>query len=320
MLPIDMVKNTLHEANELGLKSVQISGGEPLLYPDIQEVLRAAKGKSFKFILSTNATLISDDTAALLAAMNASTVVSIDGPRQYHDAFRGKKGSFEMAKTGLARLVDHKVPVKVVMTVCRESLPYLDWCAEWANEMKADMLQFQPLSRVGRGQGIEDLRLSHEMLHDLFIHLNDLTVKYAKRGMKITMTYQSRDYMLAHPCRAFVCDGKKCHRGVEKELKKIVIREDGSILPELVDIDRRFAIGSLYKNTLTKNIINFLENGYAQFDQLCRDLYHKIVPNYPSPLIPWNEILTEHSKKSPPLRIDQRKQKTPHPLISQPVQ
>lgn len=106
------------------------------------------------------------------------------------------------------------------------------------------------------------------------------------------MTYQSRDYLIAHPCTAFVCNGADCHRGVEKELKKIVIREDGSILPELVDIDRQFSIGNLHKDTLKNNLLIYLNEKYSFFDQLCREVYRDTVHNYPSPLIPWNEILT----------------------------
>jgi hypothetical protein len=109
------------------------------------------------------------------------------------------------------------------------------------------------------------------------------------------MTYQSRAFMVEHPCSAFVCNGRNCHRGVEKELKKIVIREDGSILPELVDIDRRFAIGNLYESSLRDSIVHFLEHGYSSFDRLCRQVYDEAVVNNSSPLIAWNEILTERS-------------------------
>ena len=296
MLPPALVRQTLCEAHDLGLDSVQFSGGEPLLFPDIRGLLNATRHKGFKVSLSTNATLIDDGTADLLADVGAHVVASIDGPPQYHDSFRGKPQSFEKAAAGIERLVQRDVPVKVVTTVCRDNLSHIDWCARWANGMEIDALQFQPLERVGRGNAIESLRLTHTMLHELFIHLNDLAVKYKDAGLKISMSYQSRDYMLAHPCKAFVCNGKKCHRGVEKELKKIVIREDGVILPELVDIDRRYAIGNLYQDTLTNNICNFLKDGYRRFDRLCRHVYHQTVPNYPSPLIPWNEILSEQSR------------------------
>lgn len=296
ILPLELVKRTLDEADEMGLKIVQFSGGELFLHPDVDDILKSTLKKNFKVIVSTNGTLITEEYANLLAKINARIVTSIDGPEEYHDVFRGQKGSFLKTANSIARLVNLGVPVDVVTTVCEDSLEYIDWCAEWAYNMKVEVIQFQPLENIGRGEGIKNKKLQTEKLHDLFIHLKDLSVFYAKKGLKIKMTYQSREFMLQHPCTAFVCNGKNCHRGVEKELKKIVIREDGLILPELVDIDRRFAIGNLFDDTLRNNLESYLENGYQKFDRMCREVYNDSVVNGSGPLISWNEILTERSR------------------------
>lgn len=296
-LPIHLVMRTVEEASALGFRSIQFSGGEPLLYRGLHQVLELTKGKRFDEVtLSTNATRIDDRTAGLLADIGANVVTSIDGPPEYHDVFRGRRGSFARSERGISCLIRFGVPVKVVMTVCTDSLEHVDWCARWASGMKVRQLQFQPLQEVGRGKCMADCRLSDEDLYDLFIHLNDLGVSYASRGLKIVMAYQSRDFMIRHPCAAYVCNGKRCHRGVDKELKKIVVREDGSILPELVDIDRRFALGNLHDDTLESCLLNYLQKGFKAFDRLCREVYKETVPNYPSPLIPWNEILAQRSR------------------------
>ncbi len=296
ILPVNLVKRTIDEADNLGMKSVQFSGGEPFLYPQLFELLAATVGKCFSVTVSTNGTLIDDEAASLLAEIKARVVTSVDGPEEYHDVFRGKKGSYAKTVNGIARLVGNGVPVKIVTTVCEDSFRYIDWCADLAWAMGVDMLQFQPLENIGRGKRLAAKRLEPERLNDLFLRLNDLAAGYGPKGLKITMTYQSRDFMIAHPCRAFVCNGKNCHRGVEKELKKIVIREDGAILPELVDIDRKFAIGNLYDNTLKMSLERYLQEGYPHFDRFCREVYHSTVPNHPAPLIAWNEILTEKSR------------------------
>lgn len=301
-LPLDLVKRTLDEAHDLGIQSVQFSGGEPFLYSHLLEVLSETKGKNFQVVLSTNGTLFDDKAIDLLAETRASVVTSIDGPAAYHDLFRGKKGSFAKTESGIARLVDRGVKVRIVTTVSEDSFQHIDWCAEWAYKMKAGILQFQPLEGIGRGRNIAHKRLSEDRLHDLFLHLNDLAVSYASKGLHIKMTYQSRNYMVTHPCSAFVCNGTDCHRGVDKELKKIVIREDGSILPELVDIDRQFSIGNLHNDTLKNNLILYLREKYSLFDQLCREVYGDTVPKYSSPLIPWNEILTERSRLFKPAK------------------
>jgi MoaA/NifB/PqqE/SkfB family radical SAM enzyme len=301
VLPLHIVKRTLDEASELGMHSVQFSGGEPFLYPYIHEVLTATLDKNFQVAVSTNGTCIDEASLGLLQDTKATMVTSIDGPAGYHDVFRGKKGSFAKTEAAIRRLVALGIPVQVVTTVSTDSLPYVDWFAQWAHNMGVPTLLFQPLESVGRGQRIGDKRLNTENLHDLFIQLNDLAAYYLPKGLQIKMTYKSRDFMLLHPCAAFVCNGKNCHRGVEKEVKKIVIRENGLILPELVDIDQQFAIGNLYDDTLTNNLLDFLEHRYTHFDRLCREVFKDTVIDYPSPLVPWDELLAERSRAFTPL-------------------
>lgn len=296
LLPLELVRRTIEEVNELGIKQVQFTGGEPFLYPHFSEVLQFAKRKVPFIVVSTNGTLIDEKVAKLLSDVGASVVTSIDGPPHYHDLFRGKEGSFTKTQDGVARLIDNGVSTTIVTTVCNDGLKHIDWCAEWAHKMNADTILFQPLEKIGRGVEMDKNQLPEEKLNDLFIHLNDLAVHYAPKNLQVKMTFKSRDFMIAHPCAAFVCNGNRCHRGVEKELKKLIVREDGEILPELVDIDMRFAIGNLYNDTLKNNIISYLSDGYASFDRLCRDVYKDTLLNYPSPLIPWSEILTERSR------------------------
>jgi MoaA/NifB/PqqE/SkfB family radical SAM enzyme len=295
MLPIELVLRTLDEAEELGVKAVQLTGGEPLMYPGFEEVLHAAQGRSFQLSVSTNGTLIDDNIADRLAVARAFIVLSIDGPAEYHNWFRDNPDCFSRTEKGIARLLERGIETKMVTTISEENYRWIDWCAEWAQSKGIQTLQFQPLEQIGRGKNRPSARLSDDRLLDLYVHLNDLAVAYSPQGLKISMTYKRRKHMLEHPCAAFVCNGKNCHRGVEKELKKIVIREDGTILPELLDIDPRFKVGNLYQATLRDNLLSFLADRVFFFDQFCREVYNDVVAEYPSPLIPWNEILSERS-------------------------
>jgi len=81
-----------------------------------------------------------------------------------------------------------------------------------------------------------------------------------------------------------------------REIKKLVIREDSTVLPEIPTLDYRFALGNLYQGTLTELVARYFDNGYAQFDRLCRTVYKEVMPTWTSPLIPWNEIVSERSE------------------------
>ena len=66
-----------------------LSGGEPLLRPDIFDVAQRAKGLGFYVGLSSNGTLIDESNIRRIAETEFDYVgVSLDGIRETHDKFR----------------------------------------------------------------------------------------------------------------------------------------------------------------------------------------------------------------------------------------
>ena len=102
-------------------------GGEPLLNkPVIRSVvehskkLAKARGVNAGFSMTTNATLIDDETAALLTDSNFGLMVSLDGPKELHDAqcpTRDGAGSFELAAKGIRTLMKRRKQVTVRCTM-----------------------------------------------------------------------------------------------------------------------------------------------------------------------------------------------------------
>jgi MoaA/NifB/PqqE/SkfB family radical SAM enzyme len=295
-LPVELVMRSMGEAGRLGIGAVWLSGGEPFLYPELEEVLTAAAGQEGAEVsISTNGTLIGKAEADLLKATGVGASVSIDGPEEYHDVARGLKGAFRRASDGIEHLTASGVTVGIVAVICRENLALLPWLARWAAGMGVARLTAQPLLQVGRGSAIKEMKLADEQLCDLALLLSDLAQTYGPQGLRMALAYRPRRFLAEHPCAAYVCNGEHCHRGVEKEIKKLVIREDGTVLPETPVLDPRFALGSVYEATLAELVANYFANGYAQFDRLCRTVYEDVIPTWTAPLIPWTEILTERS-------------------------
>ena len=89
-------------------------GGEPLLEIDlIKKVIAYVEkeyvGKKVKFGLTTNATLLTDETADFLADKGVDLLISLDGPEEYQDlqrCFVNGKGTFKVVMDNLARLHD----------------------------------------------------------------------------------------------------------------------------------------------------------------------------------------------------------------------
>jgi MoaA/NifB/PqqE/SkfB family radical SAM enzyme len=89
----------------MGLRSVHLSGGEPLLVPGLAEIVERLRAGGAHVVLYTNGLLITDDNAAELGRLFARIRVGVDGATaEVHDHVRGRQGSFEGALAGLAAL------------------------------------------------------------------------------------------------------------------------------------------------------------------------------------------------------------------------
>ena len=129
-----------------------LSGGEPLLRPDIFEIAARATGMGFYVGLSTNGTLIDETMADRIAAQGFDYVgISLDGLRETHDRFRRKAGAFD-ASLGAVRLLRErgvKVGLRYTMTDMNGAdLPAL---LQLMHDEQVDKFYFSHLNYAGRG-------------------------------------------------------------------------------------------------------------------------------------------------------------------------
>jgi radical SAM protein with 4Fe4S-binding SPASM domain len=85
-VPLKDIKATLDEAASLGIKAVRITGGEPLIHPDIREILTYAKAKNFAVLLNTAAENISPALMKTIIANVDVALVSLQGHNEKSNA------------------------------------------------------------------------------------------------------------------------------------------------------------------------------------------------------------------------------------------
>ncbi len=121
---------------------INITGGEPMLHPELFWLLQQAKRRSVSTAVLTNGTLIGLREARMLKASGVSYVqVSLDGTRKTHDMIRGE-GSFEQAAEGIIALRSQGIFTSVSFTAQKNNLRRLKKLAEVCNQLGADMLWF----------------------------------------------------------------------------------------------------------------------------------------------------------------------------------
>lgn len=101
-----------------GVRQLVFSGGEPLLRDDLLVLLRHATARGVGAHLSTNGVLIDRPIAASLRAAGVRYVgVSVDGPPEFNDPYRGLERAFERALAGLHAARDAGIKTGVRITV-----------------------------------------------------------------------------------------------------------------------------------------------------------------------------------------------------------
>lgn len=143
---------------EIGKPIIILTGGEPLLRPDIFEVARYGTDKGMRMVMAPNGTLITDTVAAKMADAGIQRIsVSLDGATPArHDAFRGVPGAFEGALRGIAAAKAAGIEFQINTTITKANLEEIPKIMDLAVDLGAVAHHIFLLVPTGRGKYILD--------------------------------------------------------------------------------------------------------------------------------------------------------------------
>lgn len=96
---IEDVKELARQADEMGLAHIVITGGEPLVFPDFDQIVEAIDPQKFYITSDSNGWFLDLDRAKHLKSIGVDKIqLSLDSLNaEEHDEFRNRKGSHERA-------------------------------------------------------------------------------------------------------------------------------------------------------------------------------------------------------------------------------
>ncbi len=151
-LDLDEVYTVMDDLKSFGVPVLILSGGEPLLRPDIFSISERAKALGFYVGLSTNGTLIEPGNIDAIAAVGYDYVgVSIDGMRATHDKFRRKEGAFDASIRGIELCHDRGIKVGLRFTMTQDNARELPELLALMDELAVDKFYLSHLNYAGRG-------------------------------------------------------------------------------------------------------------------------------------------------------------------------
>ena len=160
-LTTDEARTLIDQIAAAGFKIMIFSGGEPLMRPDIYDLVAYAANKGLRPVFGTNGTLITPEVAGRLKECGACAMgISLDSlDRAKHDSFRGLEGAWDATVAGMRACREVGLPFQIHTTV-------LDWnehevcdITDFAVEHGAIAHYIFFLIPVGRGKYINDTSL-----------------------------------------------------------------------------------------------------------------------------------------------------------------
>ena len=188
-LPLEEAKQLIAEMYENGVRSLYISGGEPLTYPSIDELLKFCRNKGFKLSLATNGSLVAEHMDAI--SDNVQDIsISLDGIGEIHDRFRGMDGAFEFVKTALEQLRG-KVNTIVSTVIWAENKNQLEELVKFAHGCGVSQINFSYLVPLGRAIDPKIHLLAEDYVR-IQHTVNRLIQEYAPKGLTVLFRRSSR--------------------------------------------------------------------------------------------------------------------------------
>lgn len=144
----------IKEAKDLGVFSINISGGEPLLHPDFWKIVKfLASGNKLNSNLNTNGTILKKEHLKILSSAFSSIQISIDGDNQYrHDKFRGTKGCFNKSIMAIRMLVDYGIKTNIAFSLSPQNFSSLDGVIKICKDNGVNTLNIGFVANIGRAE------------------------------------------------------------------------------------------------------------------------------------------------------------------------
>jgi heme d1 biosynthesis radical SAM protein NirJ len=173
----------MDDLKDFGVPALILSGGEPLLRPDILDIALRARAMGFYVGLSSNGTLITRDNIGDIAAVGFDYVgISIDGMRDTHDRFRRKQGAFDASLAGIRLCRERGIKVGLRFTMTEDNAAELPDMLRLMKQEGVNKFYLSHLNYAGRGNRNRDSDVHLEITRRAMDLLFETALAHARNG------------------------------------------------------------------------------------------------------------------------------------------
>lgn len=256
---VTMVLDQVARAYPPGSIMICLTGGEPLLHPQLCEIISYARQLGFSCGITTNGMLMDEKTANKLVNSGLDTATfSLDGLEDTHDWFRNKPGAYVKTLEGIRKLhaaAGKTVSTQITTVIHRKNFHQLTALYDLVCSLELDSWRVINLEPIGRALENRDLALDPRQLRALLTFIQEHRFS-SKTPMEIT--YGCSHYV-TEPFERMVRDNYfLCGSGIL--VASILCNGD---IYSCLDIERRPEL--IQGNIRTHNFVEVWQNGFHAF-------------------------------------------------------
>lgn len=291
-LPVDVVTRAVNDAADLAYDVMGVSGGEPLIYPGLLDVLDAAKARGMTTTVTTNGLLLTPRRLAEMRDRVDVLAISLDGMPDSHNRMRNSPTAFERMSARLPGVLEAGIPFGFVFTLTQNNVHEFEWVAHFADEAGAALVQVHPLEAEGfarqtlPGQAPDPTELTFAMIESLRLR--------GESSAFIQVDAASRRDIADSPLRFLNIEAVP-DQPPGRWLTPLVLETDGTLVPFTYGFPREYAIGSLLDAPMPQL--------FEQWDatpllEVTRRAAQRVMADGSGPLLNWYELVTNAAAAS----------------------
>lgn len=206
-------KKLIEEISKAGFKILIFSGGEPLMRPDIFELLEHAVRHKLRPVFGTNGSLIDENMAHRLKEKGAMAMgISMDSlVSEKHNKFRNYKNAWQEAVRGMENCKKAGLPFQIHTTVMNWNQEEVLDITDFSVEMGARGHHIFFMVPTGRAQNIEDESLGAEEYETL---INKIMNKQKQVSIELKPTCAPQFMRIAKELGVDVRYSRGCLAGI----------------------------------------------------------------------------------------------------------
>ena len=212
VMPFPTFEKIISQCAAMNILHITISGGEPLLHPNIINMLAICREKDLSVNVLSNLTVLTDDIAnemmknPLLSVQ--TSIYAMD--ENIHDAITKSKGSLFKTKSAINSLLERNIPLQISCPIMKLNYEYYKEVISWAERYNISVLaDYAIIAKYNHdGNGLE-LRLSldeiEQFIRDNFT--NNTQFKTDEENELLKNRMKSPDDYICSICGSSICIG-----------------------------------------------------------------------------------------------------------------